>query len=99
MRPRVRKLIAAVVLAAGTVLAGPFDGGVLASPPADDGRVGVVTDLQGTLLVRPAGRTRWSPAGPRSVLLPGDEVRTLVRGANAAEIRLEGGGALVVGPG
>ena len=33
-----------------------------------------------------------------SVLVPGDEVRTLARGAHAAEIRLAEGGSLVLGP-
>ncbi len=70
-----------------------------ASGLADDGRVGVVTDLQGAALVQPAGRTRWSPLRPRTVLLPGDRLRTLPRGANAAEIRLAGGGSLVLGAG
>ena len=66
---------------------------------AEDARVAVVTDRQGTALVRPVGRERWTPVGPRTVLLPGDQVRTPVRGANAVEMRLKGGGGLVLGPG
>jgi hypothetical protein len=66
---------------------------------ADDGRVGVVADLQGTALIQPAGRSRWSPSRPRTVLLPGDQIRTMTRGAHAAELRLAGGGSLVLGPG
>ena len=66
---------------------------------ADDARVAVVTDRQGTATVRPVGRQRWTPIGPRTLLMPGDQVRTSVRGANAVEMRLHGGGGLVLGPG
>ena len=66
---------------------------------SDDARVGVVVDRQGTALVRPVGRERWTPVGPRTVLLPGDQVRTPARGANAVEMRLKGGGSLILGPG
>ncbi|MHC4452283.1 MAG: VIT domain-containing protein [Planctomycetota bacterium] len=65
----------------------------------DDARVGTVVDRQGTALVRPVGRDRWTPVGPKSILMPGDLVRTPVRGANAVEVRLAGKGRLVVGPG
>jgi len=65
----------------------------------DDTRAGVVADRQGTALVRPAGRERWTPLDPRNDLLPGDEVKTPVRGANAVEIRLPGGNSVVLGPG
>ncbi|MHC4849283.1 MAG: VIT domain-containing protein, partial [Planctomycetota bacterium] len=74
----------------------------LLCPPThanDDARVGTVVDRQGTALVRPVGRDRWTPLGPKSVLMPGDLVRTPVRGANAVEVRLAGKGRLVVGPG
>ncbi len=93
MRYRVLVGLVAVVLA----VAGPAR--TEASGLADDGRVGVVADLQGSVLVQPAGRQRWSPVGPQTVLLPGDQVRTMARGANAAEIRLAGGGSLVLGAG
>jgi hypothetical protein len=66
---------------------------------ADDGRVGTVLDRQGTALVRPVGRQRWTPLGPRSLLMPGDLVRTPVRGAHAVEMQLAGGGVLLLGPG
>ncbi|MHC4160897.1 MAG: VIT domain-containing protein [Planctomycetota bacterium] len=79
------------------MLVGPA---VRGAPLRDDARVGVLVDRQGTALVRPAGRERWTPLARRSVLLPGDQVRTPVRGAHAAEIRLaKGGGRLVLGPG
>lgn len=71
----------------------------LAAKDADDPRVGNVYDVQGTALVSPAGRDRWTPLGPRSLLMPGDRVRTLLRGANALEIELRSGGRLVLGPG
>ncbi len=66
---------------------------------ADDGRVATVMEVQGTALVRPAGRGRWSPLGPKSLLLPGDLVRTDARGAHALEIQMTKGQRLVIGPG
>ncbi len=65
---------------------------------ADDGRAGVVLDVQGTALVRPAGRARWTPLGPKSVLHPGDILRTQPRGAHALELALTRG-KLLLGPG
>ena len=65
----------------------------------EDSRVGTVVDRQGTALVRAVGRDRWTPIGPRSILMPGDQVRTPVRGANAVEMRLVGKRSLVMGPG
>ncbi|HET6202452.1 MAG TPA: VIT domain-containing protein [Planctomycetota bacterium] len=68
-------------------------------PRTRDARVGAVAGLQGAALLRPAGRERWTPLDARSVLMPGDQVRTSARGANAVEIRLEGSGGLLLGPG
>ena len=70
-----------------------------AQPVRDDGRTGTVADKQGTALVRPVGRQRWSPVRQKTVLMPGDQLRTPTRGANAVEVRLAGGGSLVLGPG
>ncbi|MCA8958449.1 MAG: hypothetical protein KDC87_20390, partial [Planctomycetes bacterium] len=64
-----------------------------------DGRVGTVVDRQGTALVRPVGKDRWSLLRQRALVMPGDQVRTPVAGANAVEIDLSTGGKLVVGPG
>jgi len=63
-----------------------------------DGRAGVVLQVQGTALLRPAGRERWTPLGATSVLYPGDLVRTSARGAHALEIETPAGKALL-GPG
>ena len=49
-------------------------------------------------MVKPVARQRWTPLRQKSVILPGDQVRTSPRGANAVEIQLAAG-ALVVGPG
>ena len=65
----------------------------------DDGRAGTVVDRQGFACVRAVGHERWAPLGPRDVLLPGDQIRTDPRGANAVEFRLGQGGAAVLGPG
>lgn len=64
-----------------------------------DTHVGTVFDRQGTALVRPVGRERWTPLAPRARLLPGDQVRTEPRGANALEVELAGGGTFIMGPG
>ena len=74
------------------------------SPPAkavrsNDARVATVHDRQGIALVRPLGRERWTPLAPKALVLPGDQVRVPVRGANAVELRLKGGGSLLIGPG
>ena len=73
------------------------------SPPraarSNDARVATVQDRQGLALVRPLGRERWTPLAPKGLVLPGDQVRVPVRGANAVELRLSGGGSLLVGPG
>jgi len=66
---------------------------------AADGRAGVVSSLQGVSFVRPVGRERWSPLDAKSLVLPGDIVRTQARGANALELRLVSGARVVVGPG
>ena len=65
----------------------------------DDGRAGTVIDRHGLAFVRPAGRERWTPLAVRGPLLAGDSVRTDLRGANAVEIELAGGGHLLLGPG
>ena len=90
------RLMLALTAAAAVLLP---SGWVVQDSLSDDARVAVVTDRQGTVTVRPVGRERWTPIGPRSILLPGDQVRTSVRGANAAELQLTGGGGLVLGPG
>ncbi|MDP6929080.1 MAG: VIT domain-containing protein, partial [Planctomycetota bacterium] len=66
---------------------------------AADGRVATITSTQGTTLARPVGRERWTLLRPTSLLVPGDQIRTSSRGANAAELGLAGGGKLIVGPG
>lgn len=64
----------------------------------DDGRIGTVLDRHGLAFVQPSGRSRWTPLGKRTPLLAGDSVRTDLRGANAIEIELAGGGTLLLGP-
>ena len=70
-----------------------------ARAPSDDGRAGTLLDVQGTALVKPAGRVRWTPLSARDVVFPGDRIRLDQRGAHAAEMRLAGGGKLLLGPG
>jgi len=101
MRITVRALLDGMRRLAALVLLLPLLGTARGQgdAPSGDGRAAAVADLQGRALVRPAGRDRWSPLAPRAVLLPGDVVRTPARGANAVELRLAKGGALVLGPG
>lgn len=67
----------------------------------DDGRAGTVTDRQGLATLQPAGADRWTPIQSELVLLPGDRIRTGLRGPNAVEIALAGtgDGTLLIGPG
>ncbi|HVG94102.1 MAG TPA: VIT domain-containing protein, partial [Planctomycetota bacterium] len=88
-------IVAGVVLTVLLVAPLPGTAGALSA----DGRAGSVTAVQGLVLARPAGRDRWTALDARSLVFPGDVVRTDARGANAAEVRLVGGGRLVLGPG
>ncbi|MHC5064780.1 MAG: VIT domain-containing protein, partial [Planctomycetota bacterium] len=64
-----------------------------------DGRVGRVVDQQGMTTMRPVARQRWTPIARGRILMPGDQVRSNPRGANAAEIELAGGCKVILGPG
>ncbi len=72
--------------------------GLQAAPLSDDGRAATVLAVQGTALVQPAGRARWTPLGPKSVLFAGDVIRTPSRGAHALEWR-SSKGTFLLGPG
>jgi hypothetical protein len=65
----------------------------------EDGRVGVVQDIQGLVAVRPVGRERWTPLAVGVLLKPGDMVRANPRGANAARLRLAPNTDVTFGPG
>jgi len=62
-------------------------------------RSGRVADLQGMVSIRSAGHRRWTTATKKLAILPGDQVRTGVRGANAVMLELSGGGKVTLGPG
>ena len=95
MRTTIRVALAlALCLACAPWAASRSDAGKL----ADDGRAGDVTSVQGTALVRPPDRLRWTPLRRRDLVLPGDVIRTAPRGAHALEVRL-GGAELLLGPG
>ncbi len=70
-----------------------------AMPVVRDGRLGQLAEVQGVLLVRPEGRTRWTMVSARNPIYPGDWLRTPSLGAHAAEIVLDGFGHFVMGPG
>lgn len=65
----------------------------------EDGRVGVVQDIQGLVAVRPVGRERWTPLAVGDLLKPGDMVRANPRGANAARLRMAPNTDVTFGPG
>ncbi len=65
----------------------------------EDGRVGVVQDIQGLVAVRPVGRERWTPLAVGDLLKPGDMVRANLRGANAARLRMAPNTDVTFGPG
>ena len=59
---------------------------------------GKLTDLQGLCFVKGKGTERWSPLVKGFDFLPEDTIKTDSRGANALQIRFEGG-SLIAGPG
>lgn len=66
---------------------------------SEDGRIGKIADAQGTIAVRQAAAQRWTPVGSNVLLRPGDQVRTDVRGANAALVQLLKQTRVILGPG
>ncbi|RPI77803.1 MAG: hypothetical protein EHM42_13530, partial [Planctomycetaceae bacterium] len=66
---------------------------------ADDGRLGQIADVQGLVSLKPAGQSRWTPIFGKLVVRPGDQVRSVLRGANAALVKLESGAEVTIGPG
>jgi tetratricopeptide (TPR) repeat protein len=65
----------------------------------EDGRVGKLADVQGVVSLKPVLYERWTPVAADTLLRPGDWVRTDVRGANAALLRLVKQTRLIIGPG
>ena len=65
----------------------------------EDGRIGRVTDLQGIVSVQPATHRRWTPVDSKIPIKPGDWLRTDLRGANAASVRLVKQTDVTLGPG
>ena len=64
-----------------------------------DGRIGKVTDCQGLVSVKPVAHSRWTPIEQHLVLKPRDWIRTDLRGANAAALRLAKSIRVTLGPG
>jgi predicted Zn-dependent protease len=65
----------------------------------EDGRIGKVADVQGTVTVKPVMHRRWTPVSTHLLLHPGDWVRTDVRGANAVALRLVPDNLVTLAPG
>ncbi|MEE9601774.1 MAG: VIT domain-containing protein, partial [Thermoguttaceae bacterium] len=65
----------------------------------EDGRIGKITDSQGIVTLKPVMHNRWTPVTVEMLVKPGDWLRTDVRGANAAKVRLAGGTEVTLGPG
>ncbi len=66
---------------------------------SEDGRIGKVADRQGIVLLRPKLNRRWTLVCRPARLRVGDQIRTDVRGANAAAVKLTSGATITVGPG
>ncbi len=66
---------------------------------SEDGRIGVVSDLQGIVVLRPKLAQRWTPLCRETLLKPGDWLRTDLRGANAVRVQLTTANELILGPG
>jgi len=65
----------------------------------EDGRIGSVIDVQGIVSVKPVMAQRWTPVDRRMLVMPGDWLRTDLRGANAATVRLVPQTEVTLGPG
>ncbi|TWU12210.1 Vault protein inter-alpha-trypsin [Symmachiella macrocystis] len=72
---------------------------VVGAQLTEDGRIGKVSDVQGLVTIKPVMNRRWTPVGGPMLIKPGDWLRTDIRGPNAAEVKLEGGGTITLGPG
>jgi predicted Zn-dependent protease len=77
----------------------PEDIFVVGDVLTEDGRIGKITDVQGIVGLRPVMGKRWTPVIARTVLKPGDWVRTDPRGANAVALRLVKQTDVTFGPG
>ena len=72
---------------------------VVAKSLTEDGRIGKIVDAQGLVVLRPMLAERWTPISREMRLKTGDWLRTDLRGANAAKIRLSSDVELTAGPG
>ncbi len=72
---------------------------VVGTQLTEDGRIGKVSDVQGLVTIKPVMNRRWTPVGGPMLIKPGDWLRTDMRGPNAAEVKLEGGATITLGPG
>jgi Flp pilus assembly protein TadD len=77
----------------------PEDLFVVGDTLTEDGRVGIVSDAQGITAVKPAMAERWTPLDEGALVMPGDWLRTDLRGANAIAVRLVPSTRLTIGPG
>ena len=71
---------------------------IVADRLIENGRVGEITDVVGTVAVKPLTSRRFTPVATHTLLWPGDWLRTDARGANAARVPLTSGAELVLGP-
>ncbi len=65
----------------------------------EDGRIGMIAEVQGLVLLKPVMHDRWTTVCGKTLLQPGDWVRTDNRGANAAVVKLVKQSQLILGPG
>ncbi|MBS0265396.1 MAG: hypothetical protein JSS02_25905 [Planctomycetes bacterium] len=64
-----------------------------------DGRVGTITETQGIVTLKPATHERWTAICSKTLVRPGDWLRTDNRGANAVVVQLVKESQLILGPG
>ena len=65
----------------------------------EDGRIGIITDVQGLVSIKPVMHDRWTPVCGKTILKPGDWVRTDNRGANAVTLSIVKQSQFILGPG
>ncbi len=64
----------------------------------EDGRVGKIADVQGLVSIKPVMHNRWTAVCGKTLLKPGDWVRTDNRGANAATLKIVKQSQVILGP-
>jgi Flp pilus assembly protein TadD len=92
------QLVAGLTVVAVNAAVAP-DKFVVRDTLTEDGRIGMIAEVQGLVSLKPVMHERWTTVCGKTLLRPGDWVRTDNRGANAAVVKLVKQSQLILGPG